>query len=202
MRQVAPSNCNCVAFLKLRKCLPFRDEWRTAHQSQDGHWKSRQYLLHVWKPSNVHINNNCWHDNKSLDSMCTIKSIIKGPKPQQMTEGNCLWPAPVPMKTHGMDAPCHSAQSSPGLAVSLISGEWEGAKRCFWATHGGLQQVSTKAHPLPRAREHRSRAFPRLHSVGRKFWALDGVSENKKSVFTQLPVQLPKNNGASAIFSF
>lgn len=140
----APSNCNCVAFLKLRKCLSAIDEWRrTAHQSQDGHWKSMQYLLHVWKPSNVHIkwlnaviNNNGWHDNKSLCSMCAIKSIIKGPKLQQMSEGYCLCPAPAPLEMHRMDAHCSccmpvcsgQARVSPPLSFLL---EWEAYSK--WA---------------------------------------------------------------------
>lgn len=50
--------------------------------------------------------------------MCTIKSIIKEPKLQQMSEGYCLCPAPAPLKMHRMDAltahaACQSAQNKP-----------------------------------------------------------------------------------------
>lgn len=46
--------------------------------------------------------------------------------------------------------------------------------------------MSIKVHLLQRAQEYRRQALPVLHSAGRKFWAFDGVSENRKSVFTKL----------------
>lgn len=62
--------------------------------------------------------------------------------------------------------------------------------------------MSIKVQLLQRAQEYRCQASPVFHSVGRKFWAFDGVSENKKPIFAKLALWLPKNNGASAIFSF
>lgn len=62
--------------------------------------------------------------------MCTIKSIIKGPKLQQMSEGYCLCPAPALLKMHRMDAHCsccmpvcsEQARVSPSLSFLL---DWE-----------------------------------------------------------------------------
>lgn len=46
--------------------------------------------------------------------------------------------------------------------------------------------MSIKVQLLQRAQEYRCQASPVFHSVGRKFWAFDGVSENRKSVFAKL----------------
>lgn len=64
--------------------------------------------------------------------MCTIKSIIKGPKLQQMSEGYCLCPAPAPLKMHWMDAHCSCSMpvcsEQAQVSLSLISGGVRGNK--------------------------------------------------------------------------
>lgn len=81
--------------------------------------------------------------------MCTIKSFIKVPSHSRWVKGTASalllhpWKCTGWMFTAQCSMPVCSEQAQVSLSLSFLL-QWEGTKHCFWATHGGLQQVSSR----------------------------------------------------------